>query len=67
VRLIEEVAEEHKTTLRAFLRYNQYALSFKRLARESQIPIPTGTPMVREAAIRTFLNAVFRGATVRLR
>jgi hypothetical protein len=65
-RLIREVASDHKETLRAFLTFNEYWLTFKRPSRTSKVLIPTGEHVLRDAAFKTFLNAVFRDANVQL-
>jgi hypothetical protein len=64
--LIREVAKDHEETLRAFLTFNEYSLTFQRPSRTSSTVIPTGEHVVRDAAFKTFLNAVFRDANVSL-
>jgi hypothetical protein len=65
--LVRAVVQEHKETLHAFLKYNAFSLSFKRLSGKWSFIIPMEDDLSRETAYKTFLNAVFRGANVRLR
>jgi hypothetical protein len=65
-RLVRVVAQEHKETLHAFLKYNEYSLRFERFSRKSGFVIPMDDQRSRETAYKTFMNAVFRGAYLRL-
>jgi hypothetical protein len=63
--LLNAVHQEHRDTLQAFLKY-EYTLSFDRLLRTSNTIIPPGLLELRDAALKTFLNAVTKDAMVSL-
>jgi hypothetical protein len=64
--LVKRVARGHQETLRAFLDYQTYFLTFQRSGRTSTITIPTEVDSLRDAAFKSFLNAVPDGAKVSL-
>jgi hypothetical protein len=64
--LVKRVAKGHQETLWAFLDYQTYSLTFQRSGRTSTITIPTDVDSLRDAAFRSFLNAVPDGAKVSL-
>jgi hypothetical protein len=64
--LTKRVATEHKDSLRAFMGYQEYSLSFDRAGRTSTIVIPITDKALRNAAFKTFLNGVPKGALVTL-
>jgi hypothetical protein len=64
--LTKRVATEHKDTLRAFMGYQEYSLSFDRAGRTSTIVIPITDKALRNATFKTFLNGVPKGALVTL-
>jgi hypothetical protein len=53
--LVRVVAQEHKETLHAFLKYNEYSLRFEKRSRKSGVVIPMDDQMSRETGcLRAF-------------
>jgi hypothetical protein len=64
--LVRRVAAEHQETLRAFFAYHEYSLTFTRSGATLTTVIPTDCNALRDAAFKTFLNAIPEGAKVTL-
>jgi hypothetical protein len=64
--LVRRVAADHQGTLRAFFAYHEYSITFTRSGATLTTVIPTDCNALRDAAFKTFLNAIPEGAKVTL-